>query len=302
MAISIEIRNGYVYLVEAKVSKDSITIKRTHSFEYPDSWVDSQGIREVEDFALLLSENLKENGFKDRAVTICVNNPSIVYRELQVPRIDEKRMPFIVRGEMMNALNLTPNYIMDYVVLDEVEGKEEGTPLYRVLAVAMPEEAIESYIELMKKAKLSIKAIDSATNSIIKLVQEAEVITEDQVIVADVGNGHLRLYLFEDHKYVLSRNTRLMTLTDDNKEEIVTIVEENINKMIQFSYTRANSRGVKRIILMGLDELLPSIQKNTFENLIVPCEIFSKPHFVELAQGNNFLAKYVNALGALVRK
>lgn len=302
MALSIEIRNGYVYLVEAKVSKDLIALKKMHSFEYPESWVDAQGIREIEDFSLLLTENLKENGFKDRSVTVCVNNPSIVYRELLVPRIDEKRMPFIVRSEMMNALNLTPNYIMDYVVLDEVEGAEEGTPLYRVLAVAMLEEAIESYIELMKKSKLSIKSIDSATNVIIKLVNESEVITEDQVIVADVGNGHLRLYLFEDQKYVLSRNTRLMSFTGDNKDEIVSIVEENINKMIQFSYTRANSRGVKRIILMGLDDLLPEIQKNTFENLIVPCDIFSKPHFVEMAQGNDFLVKYVNALGALVRK
>lgn len=302
MALSIEIRNGYVYLVEAKVSKETITLKRTHSFEYPESWVDAQGIREIEDFALLLSENLKENGFKDRAVSVCVNNPSIVYRELQVPRIDEKRMPFIVRSEMMNALNLTPNYIMDYIILDEMEGIDEGTPLYRVLAVAMPQEAIESYIELMRRAKLNIKSIDSATNSIIKLVAESEVITEDQVIVADVGNGHLRLYLFEDQKYVLSRNTRLMAYNSDNKDEIVAIVEDNINKMIQFSYTRVNSRGVKKIILMGLDELLPSIQKNTFENLIVPCDIFEKPDFVEMASGADFLAKYVNALGALVRK
>lgn len=301
MALSIEIRNGYVYLLEGKVGKEQITVKRTHSFEYPESWVDAQGIRDIEDFALLLSEQLKEYGFKEKTVTLCVNNPSIIYRELQVPKIDEKRMPFIIRSEMMNALNLTPDYIMDYVVLDEIENADSGTSMYRVLAVAMLTEALESYLAVMKKAKLNVKVVDSATNAIIKLALEAGVVDDDQVIVADVGNGHLRLYLFEDNQYALSRNTRLVALNDENSEDIIRVVEENINKMIQFSYTRNNSRGVKRIVLMGLDELLPAIQKNTFENLIVPCDLFSKPHFAEY-QGIEFESKYVNALGALVRK
>lgn len=301
MALSLEIRSGFVYLVESKSKSKSgpINISKTLFFEFPDSWIDNQGIREVDDFGSLLADNLTKNNIKEKDCILCINNASIIYRELMIPKIDDKKTPFIVRSEMMNALNLTPDYIMDFIVLEEIKKEEETTQL-RVLAVAMLESAIESYLNAFKKAKRNVVAIDSATNAIIKLANESKVFTDDDpVILVDIGNAYLRLYLFENGMYVLSRNARLVSYSEGDKESVIPIVEDNINKMIQFSYTRSK-KAIKKIVLMGMDEILPDIQKVLFDSLFVPCDIIQMPSTFISTVG--YQTKYVNAFGALIRK
>jgi Tfp pilus assembly PilM family ATPase len=177
MALSLEIRSGFVYMVEAKSRSKSgpVNISKTMFFEFPESWIDGQGVREIEEFGTLLNEHLTKNNIKEKDCILCINNSSIIYRELMIPNIDDKKTPFIVRSEMMNALNLTPDYIMDFIVLEEIK-KEEETSQLRVLAVAMLESAIESYLKAFKKAKRNVVAIDSATNAIIKLANESKVV------------------------------------------------------------------------------------------------------------------------------
>jgi Tfp pilus assembly PilM family ATPase len=299
VAISIEFKAGTVNLVEAKVKKNNIEVKRSHTFEFPETWIDSAGIQDMDSLVLLFEQNFEDQGFKDRTCSICINNSSIIYRELNVPKIEEKKMPLLVRSEMMDVLNLTPDYIMDFIVLEEVE--TDGVQSYRLLAVAIHTTALESYITLMKRLKLNLVSIDSATNAIIKTVDLLPSINEkDQVIIVDVGNGHLRLYLFEAGKYVLSRNTRLIGLNENSKEEIISTIEDNINKMIQFSYTRGAKGGIKDIVLIGQDEILAELKTRVIEDLIVPCDFLECPSFVTSNQP--FQSRYVNAIGTLVRK
>ncbi|PKM63629.1 MAG: hypothetical protein CVU96_06935 [Firmicutes bacterium HGW-Firmicutes-20] len=301
MALSLEIRSGFVYMVESKSKSKSgpISISKTLFFEFPESWIDNQGVREIDEFGSLLAQHLTKNNIREKDCILCINNASIIYRELIIPKIDDKKTPFIVRSEMMNALNLTPDYIMDFIVLEEIQREEDATQL-RVLAVAMLESAIESYLQAFKKAKCNVVAIDSATNAIIKLANESKVFTDDDpVIIVDVGNSYLRLYLFENGMYVLSRNARLVSYSEGDKESVIPIVEDNINKMIQFSYTRSK-KAVKKIVLMGVDEILPDIQKVLFDSLFVPCDIIQMPSTFISTVG--YQTKYVNAFGALIRK
>lgn len=299
MALSIEFKTGVVNIIEARVKKNNVEVKRSHSFEFPELWVDVAGIQEMDSLVLLFEQVLEDQGFRDKSCSICINNPSIIYRELNVPKIEDKKMPLLVRSEMMDVLNLTPDYIMDFIVLDEID--IDGVASYRLLAVASLSKALESYMTLMKRLKLNLTTIDSATNSIIKIVNLIPTINAmEQVIIVDVGNGHLRLYLFEMGQYILSRNTRLVTLNDSSREEIIATIEDNLNKMIQFTYTRGAKSGIKNVVLIGQEEILPDLKNRVFDDLLVPCEILECPTFVSWDQP--FQSKYINAIGTLVRK
>lgn len=298
MALSIEIRNGFVYLVEARTSRTSVSILRTHYYSFPEEWVTENGIINPDGFSSLLLHHLKEQSIRDKKVYVCINNGSIIYRELNLPRVDDRKIPLLVRTEMMSALNLTPDYIMDYVYLNEVES--DGAMYFRVLGVAMLKSAIESILDVAKRCKLQLQVIDSATNSILKLVQDNKLIQDsDQLIIADVGNGHLKLYLYENGQYALSRNNKLISYKEDSNEEMIGSIVDNINKMVQFSYTRKLGTDSKRVILCGIDELLDDLQKQVSENLLIECEVLKKPYFVN---GLKFENRYVNAIGTLLRK
>ena len=298
MALSIEIRHGYVYLVEARTGKMSVGIQKTHYFEYPDDWVTESGIVNLEGFASLLLQHLKEQNMRDKKAYFCINNNAVIYRELNIPKVEEKKVHLLVKTEMMSALNLTPDYIMDYIYLNDVE--VEGNVQSRVLGVAMQIKAIESLLEVAKLCKLDVQGIDSATNSIIKMMEENPLLENtNQLIVADIGNGHLRLYLFENGIYALSRNNKIISYKEVTPEEVTNSIVDNINKMIQFSYTRKNGSDSKKIIITGIDEELEDVQRFVSENLLVDCEILGKPHYVT---GQKFENRYTNAVGALLRK
>ena len=60
MALAIEVGRSNVYLVQAKVRKGKIVIKKMKSFDFPEDWISDKGIINVEAF-----EELMENALKD---------------------------------------------------------------------------------------------------------------------------------------------------------------------------------------------------------------------------------------------
>lgn len=295
MSLAIEIKNNEVILVDAKVTKNKIQVKSTHSFDFEESMINQQGIVDTNNFSLVLSQQLNEFRSKEKSCNVCINNNSIIYREVLVPKVDEKRLPFLVRSEMMSVLHLTPDYLVDFVPLEEVV--RDGHAMYRVLAVAILEVAIESYINTFKKSNLKINTIDTATNSIIKLVDIFGLSkTENQFLVADVQKGQLKLYLFDEGVYVLARNTRLSL--DENAFNVEEIVE-SISKMNQFTFTR-NNKGINHIVYIGFDSILRELSNSVEETLSIPGKIFSD--LINKENGDNFENKHVNAIGVLLRK
>ena len=299
MALAIEVGRSNVYIVQAKVRKGKIVIKKMESFDFPEEWISDKGITNVEAFQESLDTTLKEGRFSDKDVYLCINNSSIIYRELVVPRIEEKRLPLLVRSEMMSVLNLTPDYVMDYRILEEVSENERS--LYRILAVAIQDKALDTYVGILKNCKLKIRSIDSATNAIIKLSKDLDIFADNQqLILADIANNHLRLYLFENGEYSLSRNNRLIVFNEESEESFINTIVDNINKMVQFSYTRYEGQNAKKIVLTGLDNILPTIKNRINEELMIPCEILDKPRYIESEV--EYQQRYINAVGTLIRK
>lgn len=303
MALGIEFKNGSINLVEAKLRKNGVMCKSTYSFEFSDEWIDQQGIRDYDfdNLVMLFEEKLTDFNITDKKEAyLCLNNSSVIYREVITPRIDEKKLALIVRSEMMEALNLTPNYIMDYIMLEETVD-ENNRDSYRLLAVAILDSALESYLNLMKALKIKPVVVDSATNAIIKVVSMLpEMERMDQVILTEIGNGHLRLYLFDRGNYVLSRNIKMVSYDELTKDEYLSTIEDNISKMIQYSFTRGIKNGIDKIFLIGKDEVLQEIKENVSKNLLVECRILEQPEFVNGTCP--YKTQYMNVFGTMLRK
>jgi Tfp pilus assembly PilM family ATPase len=298
MGLTIELRNDEIVLVEARLSKSKIVVKKRHTFNFDEEMVNASGVIDLKMFSFALSQQMKQAKIKGQKCVLCLNNTSIMYRELSVPKVDERRIPFLVKTEMMSALNLTNDYIIDFAPIDEVD--KDGVKMHRVLAVAVLESAIGSYVNALKRANLKVEAIDSATNAIIKMMNFTNILQDSQqAIVADVQNGILRLYLFDQGVYVLTRNTRISKLTEDNRMQVISEMTDSISKMSQYTYSRKNL-GIGNIYYVGKDELLEDLKNSVTDNLEIHGDVFSE--VVSRTQIRAFSNKDVNALGALLRK
>ena len=298
MGLVIEIKNNEILIVNAKVKKSVIEVGSHLSFDIPEKMVNQNGVMDRDTFALMLSQHLETINVKRKECYVCLNNNSVIYREILIPRVEEKQLGLLVRSEMMNALHLTPDYLMDYVILAETV--HEGSPMYRVLAVAILENAIKSYIAAFRKANLKVRSLDTAMNAIRKIIESYVPVNLDhQFVVADIQRGQLKLYLFDKGVYVLTRNIRLSAFSDDNTETIFEEVFESISKMNQFSFSR-NDKGIQDIVFVGVDEVLPLIKDRISESLGISTRLVSE--VINKTEISGFVNKYANAIGTLIRK
>jgi type IV pilus assembly protein PilM len=299
MPLSIEIRTKQLQVVQTTVTKNRIHYKNTFSVDLEEGWVDAKGIVNQVAVVFALSQALESRGIKEKKTTLCINNHSVIYRELLIPKVEDKRIPFIVRSEMIASLDLTTDHIVDFIILEEVTVGHKIN--LRVLAVAIAQRALSSYVDLCMKIGLRPDAIDTATSSVIKLVEKSDLSRDGEpIIVADVEKDVMRLYLFEHKKYILIRNTKISEIEEGKKADWISDIEDNINKMLQYQFTRESHTGVSKIFFYGNHPLISEIQASVKENLSVETSLYPKPDF--LSGGEESYLPYLNAIGAALRK
>lgn len=294
--LAIEIRDRHVLFVEGKANQKKITVKKVLSAPYDIHGVTGHGIEESEAFTQFISDCIHSNRFKDtKDVTVCFNQTNSIFREIRVPAVNEKKLAVLVRAEMINALNLSQDYLVDFVILDE-SFEDEGH-YYTVLAVALQEDYYRSYMQIFNKVGLKVKVADFSANAMIKMMEVSNHLHVNELsIVLNVSKETLRMYLFNGFEYVFAR-----TVTLNEEEEFEAAVIDNLNKMIQFTYTRVNANEYTQVILTGDDELFSVVSEAIAESLKIKCLPYQLPVQV-VNQTKESLAPYVHTIGAMMRR
>jgi len=299
MPLSIEIRFKQMNVVQTAVTKNRVHYKKTFIVDLQDGWIDAKGIADQAAVAFALNKAFEENGIKEKKCTLCINNHSVIYRELTIPKVDDKRIAFVVRSEMIASLDLAHDVIIDYIIIDEIV--EDHKTHLRVLAVAITEKALTGYVNLFTKLNLKVDAVDTAISSIIKLVSKSDLFEGNEpIVVADFEQDIMKLYLFENKKYVLLRNTKLNDYDSNHKIDWIDYVEDNVNKMLQYQFTRPSHESVKKVVLFGDHPLIPDVKSAISESLSVETILYPKPSFLS-GREESYLP-YLNAIGAALRK
>lgn len=299
MPLSIEIRSKQMHVIQTVVSKSRVFIKKSFSIALQDGWVDAKGITDIAAVSFALSSALIANGIKEKRVSLCINNPSVIYRELLIPKVEDKRIPFVVQSEMIASLDLNKDHIIDFVILDEI--KEAHKVQLRVMGVAIAQKALSSYVETFIKLNLKIDVVDTAITSIIKLAEKSS-ICEDElpIIIADVEDELLKLYLFENKKYIFIRNTKLVVGENSDQSELITNVEDDINKMLQYQFTRESHIGVRKVIFFGTNPLIGDIAKSVSTSLNVDTLLYPKPEFLNTREESHL--PYIYPIAVALRR
>lgn len=299
MPLSIEIRSKQLQVVQTVLTKKRVHYKKTCSVDLEEGWIDAKGIVNQAAVVFALKQALDSNGIKETKCTLCINNASVIYRELIIPKVEDKRIPLVVRTEMIASLDLSNDFIVDFLILEELVDAHKTN--LRVLAVAISQRALNSYVELCNKLALRPEVIETATTSVIRLVENSELSKHGEAfIVADVENDVMKLYLFENNKYILIRNTRLYDVEADKQAEWISDIEDNINKMLQYQFTRESHTGVESIYFYGNNPLIPEIINAVHINLAIESLLYPKPEFLS-GREESYLP-YLNPIGAALRK
>lgn len=186
-----------VRMVESRAG-DLAEVRKATTIPLDPGMIDNYRITNLELLGFELEKKVKEWGCKGREAIISVPLPIVVIRRMPIVKVAEKDIRPLVEIEMENTLHLPfHDPIFDYMVLPDsatdiataeaaattdATGADKHDKL-NLLIVAAPGDAVEKYVEVVRKAGLKPVAVDIEPLALYRcLEKEIPSITSDGVL------------------------------------------------------------------------------------------------------------------------
>lgn len=282
MAYYIEIGNTQYKIVDATFKKNQIKID---SFKTVYSLMDQDNLHQI-------VTELQDK--KVKKATVIANNTSAFYRELKVPVLDDNKTIQIIRNELQASQTINQDMLIDFVDI----GLSKEDNLRKILACGLPVSLVGSYEKLLKDVKCKkARTIEIGNRALFNYLSNTSIKDNTQpYITLEIINGLLKVFLFDEQKFVLLRSARI---SFDDYEGLVSTIKEEISLMQQFQLTRHYQSKIEAVYLFGdyngINKLISDL------SLTVPMQIAVLPALsnLEAAEDFNYLS-YIHILGSLV--
>ena len=339
MPLAIDIGTRAMHLVQGKVSKKTVLIKRALSEPIPAGLFQDGNIREYGGMEVALKNMLAKYKIRDKACSLTINGSQVYTRELDVPGGKQKIVDDVVAFEVQSSMGNNKDAAVEYVRLKQkVVDKPE---MIRVRASAIPVDTINDYYKLLKNCGLRAVALDVHPNAMIKAISDTTIndrrITEStSLMLIDMGGVSTTAYVvvngdviysriipvggidieryisnhnseapIEQHKQLETIDLSLASLREDEEladavRPLVTTVNDGIQRIQQFLAGRLQGGRVDAVLLYGRTATYKNFDKTLGEAFSLPTDTIRSIGKVTMPQDQP-IAPYVNAIGALIR-
>lgn len=185
---------------------NSKVIKHFGLIKTPEESVSDNRILNTEIISGLIYEFLKVKKINTKKISFAISGQDIAVKHIEIPAMDEKSLINAVKWEINRTLpDNGENYNLDYEILDV--SRTTGKKIYKVLAVSVPNERIDKYVELSKLLNLNLNAIDLSSNSIARVFGSIGLkkIYNKSIGIIDLGGKTTEVIIIENGKLFIER-------------------------------------------------------------------------------------------------
>lgn len=298
--IGIDIGSGFIKMLQLSYEGE-MRISKWGLIETPkmDQKLATLDERKV---ARAIRECFKRNGFSVKRTSLCISDPSIIFRDIRLPEMRNEEIKENIKFEMSEYFSIDPDkYSITYRIL----GKEdnEGQAVLRVMGVAAPLELIAKYLHIIKKAGLRPEYVDVNVNAYLKtakLLSELEDISKSHgVCIMDYGCSTLTICVLENGVPFVVRTVD-KSWDDDNFDAVAT----TLTQVMDYYYNRSYSWQIEKVWVVGGRSLARDLcQYLELQTGTEVKEVTSQLLRIKCDEGQDFPASlYFKCLGAAIRE
>lgn len=241
----IEIRDNSIVLIKARKRKSSIDVLNHQIIDLP------VGYKSLMTDSNLMSEvhhQIRHFYSQDRDCLLCLSITSVIYRDILTPKTNKKYLRSLVKHELINALNLSSDYLIDYAQVGEIT--TENVKQSKLLISAIQTNHLTEILNFFERCGLNIKKIDVSIHGLIQLNRHSQLIQPIlNTVIVDVSSKQIRQFLFENGQFSYHRVTKVNL--DNDLSNNYMVVLDAIEKMIQFSIAQGRIKTVDQIQFIG---------------------------------------------------
>ena len=170
---SIYVTNETTSICEVSRRGENVNLYQTFRIQTPKGCVEDGIIIDTHELAEAIRQVLPEKGYQRHKAVFTVASRRIASKEIVLPYVkNRKTITEIITANVADYFPMSniKDYVYEYTILEVFE--KEGRKQYRLSAVAVQKELLESYRELSKELGLETAAIDYYGNSVFQLMKQ----------------------------------------------------------------------------------------------------------------------------------
>lgn len=186
--VGLEFDTGIARAVELSGKANSPNLVNIGSVPLPEGAVREGMIIDPEQVGEALKSFWNKLGFKERNILLGVSNQGVLVRHITVPNVPESKLKNLIHFQAQEYLPIPiESVVLDYMVLDEIPGRDDTEKKLEVLLVAARRDMLDKFIEALNIAKLEPVDIDVSSMAMIRLLPPKAL--EMTIALVNVANG-----------------------------------------------------------------------------------------------------------------
>lgn len=206
--IGLEIGNSNIKLLECTKKDNQLIIENTQIITTPSESVEDGIIVDSQRVYEAIVEELESKKYKAKNMVVVIKSSQIITRDIRVMAMPKRDLDVLLEIQYPEYLMVDiSQYQITYKVIrqiDDGENKEQ-----EILIVAAPNTMINPLLEVTKKLKVRVRAINIASDSVANIFSKKREIADgenNEVMVVDIGGKSTTVTIVVGGVAVLNRD------------------------------------------------------------------------------------------------
>ena len=246
-SIGLDIGTRAVRLAEVRGGSAGPELIRFGRMLLPDGAVDHGEITDPLAVASTVMNLWRRLGLQGKAVHVGVANRRVIVRTIEVPMMSREDLASAIKFQAQDHIPIPLDQaVMDYEVLDEVQGAE-GAPMQRVLVVAAERVMIEPLLAAVRSANLELASLELNAYPLVRCFGNG---AQGAEAIVDIGAGVTNVVVHQGGKIQFTR-----ILPSFGGDEFTSAVAEALN--VDKAEAETLKRRASRLLADRARQLVP---------------------------------------------
>ena len=301
--LCVNISDDRIKIVDGKFSGGRIIVNKCYEIDTKVGAMDSGNIKDLMAFSQVLQECITSGGIKNTNLTYVLDNPRVIFREMNVPNVSQDKVKMIIANEIFSDSKMANN-TLDYTI-DGTFKNEEGKKRARITVTYVSNDAIDSLHTAATELGMRPTVLDVAPNSMSKLIEKFyranKGVLEETFVLLDYKDSFISLYVFDGGIRKFSKSSTMYVGEGAESRAILSELTNNVNSVIRFYESRAGVNVTAIYVTGNVESLDDDVLQGLAESLNMMISHLPIPSFVKGVDVIDF-NKYSGAIGAFLRR
>lgn len=257
--VGLDIGAAFVKVAELKIAKKGRTLHKFGVAEVPEGMLQDGRIVDMEGLAQIIRYLFKSQKIKEKNVALSAGGHSVVVKTISTSKVSDEQLHRNIRAEAEQYIPYDIDDVnIDYQILGDSEYSVEQM---NILLVAVKQDLVDEYVELIQMAGLNPVIIDVDTFALQNIYEILPDVDHSRItLLLDVGASKTSMNILQNN------NSMMMRDMTNGCHQLVSVVSEQLE---------VDRQTALQIVMGQLDspESEPSPEKSPEKSLDELCEM-----------------------------